>query len=189
MPEFITLQDAAHRYAISESTLHKWLNKHWLAANRVLVRGHAQYLIDTEELEKRLSERGMLGRTSTANDEISLTSRVEALEQRVHALEARLQALEHPTPDYALPTFSSIPDPHSAPETLTPGYVLFHTFFHGIHRSTAMRWIKASPYQEQIGTGHAAQFILSPQGQHAYFLWAKDREGFELCPICPHDSI
>ncbi len=189
MPTYLTLQDTAHRYAISESTLHKWLNREWLTPHKVLVRGHMQYLIDSDELEKLLSERGMLTRTGTTYDDGVLTSRLEQLERRVDELELLIRSLI-PEPHY--PTAPAKPRPVSE-GSLPPGYVSFYAFarLHSMKGGNVSRWLQSNAHYTQTGQwsdehNHVVNTILSPDGRRAFYLLAKDHATFAACPDCPH---
>lgn len=196
MSEYLSLPECSRRYMVSEKTLHNWIRSGLLQADKVRVYGRMQYLIDPAKLEKVMTDRNMLAfpvRASTFHDNTDTLARLEALEQRVRVLEDRLHALETP-PVYFSEIDTPLPvHPASTPSqrvhhTLPPGYVLFKPFFHGVNRSAAIRWLKASPYCEQQGIGHGAQFILSPEGQRAYCVWASERykQEFERCDRCPH---
>lgn len=207
MTEYLSLPEAAHRYNLSEKTLHNWINKRWLQADKMLVNGRNQYLIDTSKLETVIDERNMLApiraRSSTSQNDTDAIARIEALEKRVAKLERLLEykvqsppIAETPVPSLPLPEpktkrqHYANPDKESNP--LPDGCVSFFQFQHGISDGTAGRWKREQTSDlVQIGSwhgpsGHQVKVILTPDGQRAYYLWAKDRPGFVGCDDCPH---
>lgn len=198
MPAFLSLPEAARCYRLSEKTLHNWIDKGWLQANKARINGRMQYLIDPTQLEQLIEVRNMLqARASMSQNDLGFATRLEALEHRVSELEASQHEI-HTLPATPIPQPQNKPsrihhaNPDKISNPLPDGYVSFFAFQHGIPDTSAGRWKREQPatlVQEGVwhgASGHQIKVALTPDGQRAYYLWAKDRPGFTTCDLCPH---
>lgn len=184
----LTLIEAAQRYHVSVNALRKWIYASILPAHQIVLRGRTIYLLDPIELEKVLTDRGMVPRSSIELPQAHYQDQLDALTHRLDNAERKISQLEATLARFlAKDTPTDHHTTHAPLAVSQSGQIALHLFQHGIAYSTARRWRDTHlQYCSETREGGRKVYLLSPEGQHAYYLWACTRPDFVACEQCPH---
>lgn len=202
----LSIKEATKRLNCDNRTLRRWIERGTVNATQQV---NGRLAIEESEVE-RVAELLHLDARTHAPDPAGDTGmaemreRVAELEREMKRLAAHVHALEQTQKEpMNSPVGLTIPAPSQTPlktgmgsdfKPIPPGHVSFYKFAHGMSDGSAGRWKKEQPDNLALSGlwndegGHTIRVLLSPAGQRAYYLWAKDRNGFVRCDLCPHEE-